>query len=197
MMKYIICIICCFVILMSCHIKTSKNKENKLIIYLQDSLMTEKAQSEIYKYAKEAIPYLINNMDKNQQTSLTQFINPIESNIPKFIMNNQIGIRYAYLIELILSKDSIETVNKTWNKEEDWLHWAEQTKPYRIYNIGIIVKQDKYHKTILEPLTPKDMVVIKKMYLNWWKKNKQNSIEKLRDDYRSGKKIIKFPYTWI
>lgn len=196
-MKYIIYIICCFVILMSCHIKTIKNKENKLIIYLQDSLMTEKAQREIYKYAKEVIPYLINNMDKNQQTSLTQFINPIESNIPKFIMNNQIGIRYAYLIELILSKDSIETVNKTWNKEEDWLHWAEQTKPYRIYNIGIIVKQDKYHKPILEPLKPKDMVVIKKMYINWWKKNKQNSIEKLRDDYRSGKKIIKFPYTWI
>jgi hypothetical protein len=78
------------------------------------------------------------------------------------------------LVDYILSKDSVETVNKTWRKEEDLLHWAELTKPYRIYNIGVIVKQNENHKLILYPLTSKDMIEIKKMYLNWWKNNKDN-----------------------
>ena len=76
-----------------------------------------------------------------------------------------------------MSKDSVETVKKTWNKEEDFLHWGELTKPYRIYNYGIIVKQDKSGNAILEPLTYDDMVIIEKMYVDWWNKNKEKSIE--------------------
>ena len=143
---------------------------------------------------KQIIPCLIDSIDTDR-TSLIGFINPIKSNISYHF--NQIGIEYAYNIDYILSKDSIETVNKIWNDNEDFLHWEEITKPQRIYNIGIIVKQDKNNQPILEPLTHEDMINIKKMYFDWWKENKEKPIETLREEFRKGNKILTLPYVWI
>ena len=143
---------------------------------------------------KQIIPCLIDSIDIDR-ISFIGFVNPMKSNISYHF--NQIGIKYVYNIDYILSKDSIETVNKIWNDNEDSLHWEELTRPYRIYNIGIIVKQDENNKPILEPLTYKDMVSIKKMYFDWWKKNKEKSIEILREEFRKGNNILKLPYVWI
>ena len=149
---------------------------------------------EILALNKQIISCLIDSIDIDR-TSLIGFINPMKSNLSYHF--NQIGIKYVYNIDYILSKDSIETVNKTWNDNEDFLHWEELTKPYRIYNIGIIVKQDVNNKPILEPLTHEDMVNIRKMYFDWWEKNKEKSIETLREEYRKENKILQLPYVWI
>ena len=150
---------------------------------------------EILLLNKQLIPYLIDCIDINK-TSFMGFKNPIDSYIGNYHFN-QYGIRYAYLIDYVLSKDSIEIVNKNWEEQEDWIHWDELTKPYRIYRIGVIVKQDENNKPILEPLTHEDMVKIKKMYSDWWKQNKDKSIETLRKEFRKENKILKLPYVWI
>jgi len=165
-----------------------------------DCSLSEKSLSSItYEEAlflnKKIIPCLIDSIDI-LEISFIGFQNPITSDIGNYHLNQK-GIRFAYLVDYILSKDSVETVNKTWNDEEDWMHWSELTKPYRIYNNGIIVKQDSNNKPILEPLTPKDMVNIKKMYFDWWKQNKYKPIETLREEFRKGNTILQLPYVWI
>jgi len=149
---------------------------------------------EILALNKQILPCLIDSID-TQGTSLIGFINPIFSRIENWFIN-QDGINYAYYIDYILSKDSIETVKKTWNND-DSLHWEELSRPYRIYNLGIIFKQDEYNQPILEPLTHEDMVKIKKMYLDWWKRNKDKPIETLRKEFRNGNKIFQPPYVWL
>lgn len=156
--------------------------------------------SETYKYVlskkKEIIPCLIEHIDIEEK-GIVAFIDPSSSHLYSYMCSNKLGINYAYYIDYILSKDSIETVDKIWNDNEDFLYWKEIIKPYRIYNLGIIVKQDENNKPILEPLSYKDMVNIKEMYLDWWEKNKEKSIEMLREDFRKGNKILKLPYVWI
>lgn len=144
---------------------------------------------------KQIIPCLIDSMDISE-TSFIGFQNPISSYLGNYHFNQK-GIKYAYLIDYILSKDRIEVVSKTWSEEEDFAHWAELTKPYRIYNVGIIVKQDENSQSILEPLTPKDMAAIKKMYFDWWKQHKDKSIEVLKEEFRKGNTILQLPYVWI
>jgi hypothetical protein len=149
---------------------------------------------EILSLNKQIIPCLIDSIDTDR-TSFIGFKNPMNSYIENYHFNQK-GIKYAYDIDYILSKDSIETVNKTWNDNEDFLHWEEIMQPERIYNIGIIVKQEN-NNPILEPLTHADMVNIKKMYFEWWEENKKKPIEILRQDFRNGNKILKLPYVWI
>ena len=90
---------------------------------------------------KQIIPCLIDSMD-TQKTSFVGYKNPMSSYIENYHIN-QIGVNYAYKIDYILSKDSIETIPKTWNDNEGFAHWAEITRPCRIYNIGVIVKRNK------------------------------------------------------
>lgn len=174
---------------------SSCNGQNACDCSLSEKSLFFISYEETLSLNKQVIPCLIDSIDI-PQTSFIGFQNPISSYLGSYHFNQK-GIKYAYLVDYILSKDSVETVNKIWSEEEDWLHWAEQTQPYRIYNIGVIVKQDNNGQPILEPLTNKDMVIVKKMYLNWWKHNKDKPIETLRDEFRKGNKILQLPYLWI
>ena len=144
----------------------------------------------------EIIPCLIKQIDIEEEGKVA-FINPSSSHLYSYMFSNKLGINYAYYIDYILSMDSVETVNKIWNENEDFYHWEEITKPYRIYNAGVIVKQDGNNNPILEPLSHADMVNIKKMYTDWWEKNKEKSIETLREEFKNGNKILQLPYVWI
>jgi len=145
---------------------------------------------------KEIIPYLIENIDTEETSFIINFLNPISSFIGSYHINQK-GILDAYCIDFILSKDSIETVEKILSDDDYLTRWQKQIEPYRIYGLGIIVKQDENDKPILEPLTHEDMVIIKKMYLDWWEKNKEKPIETLREEFRNGNKILQLPYIWI
>ena len=162
---------------------------------LGKSILSFECYDKILSMNNQIISCLIDSIDI-QKTLFVGFKNSMSSYIGKYHINRG-GIIYAYLIDYILSKDSIETVIKYWSDNEDFLHWEEKTKPYRIYNFGVIVKQDENGKPILEPLTHEDMVKIKKMYLDWWEQNKDKSIEILREEFRKGNKILQLPYVWI
>jgi hypothetical protein len=144
---------------------------------------------------KTIIPDLIDCMDIDKK-SWVGFKPPFSSYLESYHIN-QCGISYAYVIDYILTKDSIESVNKTWGEDRDILHWEEIIKPYRIYSIGVIVRQDEHENLILKPLAHDDMVNIKKMYAAWWNENKDKPIETLRKEFRSGNKILKLPYVWM
>lgn len=177
-----------FICLSSCKGQNSCNLSKKSLysITYEDALSLN----------KHIIPCLIDSIDASG-TSFIGFKNPISSYIGNYHLNQK-GIRYAYLVDYILSKDSIETVNKTWNEGEDLLHWTELTKPYRIYNIGIIVKQDKNGKPLLDALNHNDMVIIKSLYEKWWKENKSKSIELLRKEWKEKGSILRnSEYMWI
>lgn len=188
-MKISKCLFFLFICLSSCKGQSSCNCS------LSKKSLFDITYEEALSLNKQIIPCLIDSIDISG-TSFIGFFNPMSSYIDNYRFNQK-GIKNAYLVDYILSKDSVEIVNKTWNKEGDVMHWAEQTKPYRIYNIGVIVKQSDHHKLILEPLTPSDMVKIKKMYLNWWENNKDKPIEILREKFRKGTKILQLPYVWI
>ena len=146
---------------------------------------------------KQIIPYLIDSIDIERTSFFIGFRNPTSSFIGSYHMNNQKGILDAYCIDFILSKDSIETVEKILSDDDYLTRWQKQIEPYRIYGLGVIVKQDENDKPILEPLTHEDMVIIKKMYLDWWEKNKEKPIETLREEFKNGNKILQLPYIWI
>jgi hypothetical protein len=184
--KYLFWLFICF---------SSCKGQNACDCNLSERLFSSMIYEEVLFFNKQIIPCLIDSIDM-QKTLFIGFKNPMSSHIDNWQIN-QGGIQYAYLVDYILSKDSIETITQTWNENEDILHWAEKIKPYRIYNIGIIVKQDDNGQPILEPLTHKDMVIIKKMYSDWWKKNKDKPIETLREEFRKGNKILQLPYVWI
>ena len=180
-------------------IDSSETYQNVLQSVCDTCLLNKSNSSEIYQEIllrnKKIIPFLIEYIDI-EKDGVVAFINPISSDLYSYKYNNKLGINYAYYIDYILSKDSIETVNKDWEEPDDY-HWAEITKSYRIYHIGVIVKQDENNKPILEPLTHEDMIKIKKMYSDWWEQNKDKSIETLRKEFRKGNKILKLPYVWI
>ncbi|MDR2854031.1 MAG: hypothetical protein LBV31_01855 [Prevotellaceae bacterium] len=174
---------------------TSCHRRNDCYCDLLEKSLSSITYEEVLPLNKQIIPCLIDSIDTST-TSLIGFKDPVSSFIGNYHFNLY-GIKYAYLVDYILSIDSIETVNKTWNESENFLHWAEETKPYRIYNIGIIVKQDENDKPILEPLTYDDMVKIKKMYFDWWEQNKDKPIDILKEEFRKGNKILQLPYVWI
>lgn len=143
---------------------------------------------ETHKIGKDAIPCLVDFIDMDKKT-FVGFQDPKSSTIHPFTSNNYIGIKAAYLIEFILSKDSIVTV-----KSDDW---EQKSKPYRIHEFGVIVKI-KNNEPILEPLDYEDMKVLKEIYFKWWQLNKDKPIELLRKEWKENKHILDNSYyKWI
>ena len=131
--------------------------------------------STIYAKGKVVIPCLIDLIDLNKKGAMG-YQNINSSSIHSFTLNNYLGIRAAYLIDMICSSDYIRDASK------------------RRYNYGVIVKLDTNGDEIMEPLSYKDMIQIQKKYLKWWKKNKDNPLSIIRDNRES---ILGKGYKWI
>ena len=176
---------------------TGQNKGDctSYIKSISGRIIDKEVQQTLFSKNKEVIPCLINHIDEVKTVCLRTFVNPMSSHFLKFVCGNQIGIRYAYLIEFFLAKDSIETNDKKSNDEP--VLWKDVIKPYQIYNYGVIVKKGFDNEPVLKPLLYEDMIKIKKMYSDWWNLNKGKSIKSLRKEYRTNKSILKDPYMWI
>jgi hypothetical protein len=137
-------------------------------------------QNKIVSYGKKAVPYLINVIDTDS-TGSVGYHDPSSSELYLFNIN-YIGLRAAYLIEIILSGKKIATLF-----------------PYdvgEIYQYGVIVKVQKGNP-IMKSLEIEDMIEIKKIYKKWWETNKLNSLKKLRENWRNKKRVLKgTSYTW-
>ncbi len=138
---------------------------------------------------KNAIPCLIGHIDVPHTSYLGDFKNPISSYIEPFLFN-QSGIRYAYLVEFLLCKTQIEVSG---SKE-----WSDSVQPYRLYDYGIIIKKEVGNAQLPNPLLREDMIVIRKIYSEWWDLNKDRPLDMLRAEYRSGNHPLKESgYMWI
>lgn len=147
----------------------------------------------IFERGKNIIPYLIQCIDIDDETGLCGYHNPYYSTLPT-IINAPVGINYAYMIELIMSKDTIEHVNKEIISDGTW---NEVMSPYLLYRHCIIVKKDIYDKTIMEELTIDDMKKIKNIYMDWWEKNKNLGFQEMRKEWRKKHIFRGQPYMWV
>jgi len=121
--------------------------------------------SNFKKTGKEAIPYLINVVDRNVQGFVG--FQDYNSSTLYPIHLNYVGIRAAYIIEYILAN----TNNK------------------KIFNYGIIVKLID-DKPVMQPLTYEDMKALKALYQNWWEDNGSKSITELVGDWKNNKRAL-------
>ncbi|MGV3765222.1 MAG: hypothetical protein ACO1NW_03800 [Chitinophagaceae bacterium] len=117
------------------------------------------------KFGKEIIPYLIDVIDKNE-TGFLGFQDLSSSKI-HFVHNNYVGIRAAYVIEHILSN----------------------SKKERIFNYCVIVRIVNGEPE-MKSLNLEDMKSLKKIYYDWWTKNRHKSLQNLLKDWNSNKRPL-------
>lgn len=153
-----------------------------------------KVMKEIHSYGKDIVPYLIRNIDMDK-FGLAGFVNPYESNLANTVVGSPLGINYAYMIELILAKDSI--LDKV-NYESGYDIWYEKMKPYQIYGQCVIIRETDQNNPKDSKITFDDMKTIKAIYNDWWKSNKDKSLESLRKIWReTGSPLQNSPFMWI
>ena len=153
-----------------------------------------KVMKEIHSYGKDTVPYLIRNIDMDK-FGLAGFVNPYESNLANTVVGSPLGINYAYMIELILAKDSIlDNVNY----DSGYDIWYEKMKPYHIYGQCVIIRETDQNNPKDSKISFDDMKTIKAIYNDWWKSNKDESLESLRKKWReAGSPLQNSPFMWI
>ena len=176
-------------------------RENSYLEQLRDNFTPDDIQifaDSIYDRAKEIIPLLINDIDRDEKVVIG-LANPYSSNrAPESWNMSYRGVRSAYFIEFLLraqsNVDNIQNFRKQNGLpilDDSENSWRNKTSFYFLWNDNVIIKED------FSPLNRRDMKAIKKIYERWWQENKNISIEELRDLY--GKKTILegSPYEWI
>ena len=98
--------------------------------------------------------------------------------IPAERENNCSGLVYAYTIELILAGDKL-SINPNHPETGD-IRVMGRHCPFYAYTFGLIVTKEE------KALTSLQMVEVKKIYQDWWVKNKDRTIEQLRADWDVG-----------
>jgi hypothetical protein len=137
---------------------------------------------------KTYLPQIIEYIDTNKKGEVG-FHSDYSSLIEEYTHNNYKGIDAAYLIEFLLAKDVL-SVSKTSISTAD-------RSPFNIYGLGVIVKK-RVGCIEKKPLEFEDMVIIKRLYTEWWNINKGKTLEQLRDEVKkNGGALFKSEYMWI
>lgn len=147
----------------------------------------------IYEKGKDIIPFLINSIDIDDEGGVCGYHNPAYSDTPPGLWG-PVGINYAYMIELIMSKDSIEHIEGISTIGDGW---NEVMKPYMLYPHCVIVKKDVNYNSIKNELTMDDMKKIKKIYSDLWQENKGLELNEMRKKWRNANVWEYTPYMWI
>ena len=149
---------------------------------------------EIHSYGKDIIPYLISHID-TKQNGLAGFINPYDSNLGNMILGYPLGVNYAYMIELIMAKDTIiDNIHYAVGHDI----WYEKMKPYQIYGQCVIIRKLDLNNPKGKEITFDDMKTVKAIYNRWWESNKDLGIDSLRKKWREdGSPLLNSSYTWI
>jgi len=156
--------------------------------YISKKGINNKAYNHAIEFNKTIIPCLIKLIDTHG-IGFVGFPPPTSSTIDKYNIKNYIGINSAYLIELLLSRDTIiSNVSNIWTNENH---------PYRIYKSCVIFKIEN-DIPMKEPLKLDDVIAIKRKYSLWWNKNKDKTIIKLREEWKDEKNraLYQSNYIW-
>ncbi|MBO4607930.1 MAG: hypothetical protein J5682_08535, partial [Prevotella sp.] len=149
---------------------------------------------EIHSYGKDIIPYLISHIDI-KQNGIAGFINPYDSYLSDKILGSPLGVNYAYMIELIMAKDTIMD-NIHYAEGNDI--WYEKMKLYRLYGQCVIISKLDLNNPKDKKINFDDMKTIKAYYIKWWESNKDENLDTLRKKWREeGSPLQNSPYMWI
>ena len=149
---------------------------------------------EIHSYGKDIIPYLISHIG-TKQNGLAGFINPYDSNLGNKILGSPLGVNYAYMIELIMAKDTIiDNIHYAVGHDI----WYEKMKPYQIYGQCVIIRKKDKDNPQKSEMTVDDLKTVKAIYNNWWESNKNEDLDSLRKKWREdGSPLRKSSFMWI
>jgi hypothetical protein len=165
-----------YIILLGILIVHAGCKSKNEVELLVDQLL-KKDDPPIYQqfrqYGKNAIPYLIDAIDEEEEKGFFGFLDTEQSRIFP-LGENYVGIKAAYMIEYILA----------------------DTNNIRIYRYGIIAKTVT-DSSGMEKLSLKDMPIIKGVYQKWWKKYKEQPLSTLTKNWRKNRRPLpKGAYHW-
>lgn len=148
----------------------------------------------IHSFGKEIIPYLISHIDV-EKIGVAEFINPYESNLQNMVILSPWGINYAYMIELILAKDSI---NDNIFFADGYDIWYEKMKTYKVYSQCVIIRKKDLNNLKKAKISFADIKSIKAIYNDWWESNKKENLDTLRKKWReNGSPLQKSSFMWI
>ncbi len=163
--------------------------------YIKEAINYYKIYNNKWKNPKESILSLINSFNDNERLTV-MFLNPYSSTIDIESNGVPVTISKAYIIEYILSKDSAPKLNLEMFRGQygtDNSAWNKIIGQYKIYPYGRVYKMDGNTKQ--KKLTKDDLLVIQKMYRDWWQNYKNLDINEIRKEYRQNK-ILQPPYYW-
>jgi len=137
---------------------------------------------ELHKNGKKSIPLLIKEISDN-----TKVINEIRNPLSSFYGEPYVffGVFSAYVIELILGREKLNTENSYKSQ-----YLLDEPTNY-IYTRGLIIDEEN------RIINKEDLIKIRKIYAEWWEKNKDKTIEQLRNDWKKNiKPLSGSKYHW-
>ena len=154
--------------------KSQSSLQEKVLLQVKEERYDDENLYNQFKlFGKEAIPLLIDAIDKDK----LGFVGFKDANSSSLYMfhQNYVGIRAAYMIEYLLSG----------------------TSTIRIYEFGVIVKKEKSGQLKMEALTYNEVRDIKRIYEDWWEKNKNESMDELNKVWKQNKSPLNnSSYSW-
>lgn len=147
----------------------------------------------IYRQGKDVIPYLIDSIGNTKLSLMHDFLDPKLSYIPDYLFVPW-GCRYAYYINYIMEKDNVSdlpNIKKLLLSNLDYSEetWEKSISLLRLYKYGIISKKTGDTDSIV-PVKGEDMKKIQAIYAKWWERNKDKTLEEMRDIWRLQPNII-------
>lgn len=179
-----------------------KNKDNKLCDkIIEKALSTVGSMPYIYKYAynlgKDIIPMLISHINDqdNGETWFCDFLDSYDQLSPRYLSGNRIGIRYAHLIDFLVTTDSVSMSRYCQSKTTK--EWENPSRFFKVYSECIISKKDDSGNLSDDVLDYDDMSRIKDIYQRWWDENKKYNLEIIRKRWNKKYGLLKkTDYGW-
>jgi hypothetical protein len=157
----------------------NSNQENDYMSLIKDLKSNDlktvrEAIYELHMLSTSAIPYLIEEIDDTSRTYIN-LMDPFASTLSLGTCNQ--GVLAAYMIELVFRREElIKSENYSLDVLFPFINQPGITN--YIFRSGVIVKRKG------EYLTYEDMQKIKAYFKFWWHENKDESIVKLRVEWR-------------
>jgi hypothetical protein len=139
----------------------------------------------LFKLGKRSIPYLIERISDKE---INRYYRLSDPDGPYFFVQGMYkcyGFLYAYIIEIILAKETLAGVDELDNC--DFVGSRENL----VYLGGVIMKKNR------DFATWRDLTEIQKVYRTWWRKNKNKSLQQMRKDWWDDKRpLSKSRFYW-
>lgn len=141
----------------------------------------------LHRIGKQAIPALVTRIADAQVagSGTVDLQNPILSSVlPNFQRDQFAGVLYAYIIELILGRETLSA-------EAGKCDFLLAQDDY-LYGHGAIRKDPN------SPLEPADLSRIQQIYLKWWDANRNKTLTQLRSEWKQSiRPLSSSEYRWF